>query len=128
MEHSVGYEVIDRQGLGGALHRHPTSIIDRGVSIDISADVTIGAQAVIAEDVLILTHDHRCPGYPQQDAVQTSSLVIGAHAFIGARAIVLASVRLIGEGAMVGAGSVVTHDVPAHELWAGSPARPIRTL
>ena len=32
----------------------------------------------------------------------------------------------IGEGAIVGAGSIVTKDIPANEVWAGNPARFIR--
>jgi acetyltransferase-like isoleucine patch superfamily enzyme len=43
-------------------------------------------------------------------------------ASIGANATVLCGL-VIGEGAMVGAGSVVTRDVPAGELWVGNPAR-----
>jgi acetyltransferase-like isoleucine patch superfamily enzyme len=54
-------------------------------------------------------------------------IIIGPKAFIGAWTIVLKNVR-IGEGAMVGAGSVVTHDIPPYELWAGVPARRIRAL
>jgi UDP-2-acetamido-3-amino-2,3-dideoxy-glucuronate N-acetyltransferase len=46
---------------------------------------------------------------------------------IGANATILPGI-VIGEGAMVGAGSVVTRDVPAGELWLGNPARVHRKI
>jgi UDP-2-acetamido-3-amino-2,3-dideoxy-glucuronate N-acetyltransferase len=48
--------------------------------------------------------------------------VIERWASIGANATILGGVR-IGAGAMIGAGSVVTRDVPPGELWVGNPAR-----
>lgn len=46
-------------------------------------------------------------------------------AFIGANSIICNSVR-IGKWAIVGAGSVVTKDIPDHEIWGGNPARFIK--
>lgn len=109
------YEVIDRSHGGGKLTLHPSAIVARRVSIDTSDDVTIEAGAQVHEDVLILTHEH--------EPMRRSPLRVGAGARIGARAIILASVHEIGDGAVVGAGAVVTHDVPAGEVWVGNPAR-----
>jgi maltose O-acetyltransferase len=50
--------------------------------------------------------------------------VVEDWAWIGERAIILPG-RHIGKGAIVGAGSVVTHDVPAYEIVGGNPARSI---
>lgn len=47
---------------------------------------------------------------------------IGPRAFIGGHTIILKGVT-IGEGALVGAGSLVARDVPPYEIWAGRPAR-----
>lgn len=122
------YEVIDREHLGGRLRKHARATIARSVSIDVSADVTVCEGAVIAEEVLILTHDHSCPGDKARDVVTATPLIVGVRAFIGARSIVLPKVRRIGTGAMLGAGSVLTRDVPPYELWAGNPACFIRKL
>ncbi|MBD2079355.1 acyltransferase [Leptolyngbya sp. FACHB-17] len=56
-----------------------------------------------------------------------SSIVIGENAWIGARAILLGG-ACIGEGAIVGACSVVSQTVPPYTIVAGNPARIIRTL
>ena len=53
---------------------------------------------------------------------QTESLVIGNDVWIGAGAHILRGVT-IGDGAVVGANSVVTKDIPPYEIWAGVPAR-----
>jgi acetyltransferase-like isoleucine patch superfamily enzyme len=48
--------------------------------------------------------------------------VVHRRASLGSGAIIMCGVE-IGEGAMVGAGAIVTHDVPAHTLVVGCPAR-----
>lgn len=53
--------------------------------------------------------------------------LIKKNASIGAGATILGGVT-IGENAMVGAGSIVTKDIPANELWVGSPAKFIRRI
>ena len=54
-----------------------------------------------------------------------SPVIIEDHVLIGANAVVLEGVR-VGEGAVVAAGSVVTEDVPAGAVVAGSPAKVIK--
>lgn len=53
--------------------------------------------------------------------------IIRKGASIGANATILCGIT-IGENAMIGAGSVVTKDVPSGEVWAGNPARFLRKL
>lgn len=60
--------------------------------------------------------------FPFQHTHQTT---IENDVWIGIGSTVLTGVT-IHNGAVVGAGSVVTHDVPAYEIWAGNPARKIR--
>jgi len=62
-----------------------------------------------------------------QGNISTKPIEIGPRAFIGGHTIVLKGVS-IGEGALVGAGSVVSKDIPAYQIWAGRPARFIREL
>ena len=66
-------------------------------------------------------------GRKDWSSVERSHVQIGDRAWIGFNVIVLKGVR-IGEGAVVGAGSVVTRDVPPHTVVGGNPARVIREL
>jgi len=70
----------------------------------------------------IMTH-----GHPESIDLDEQPVIIGNDVWIGAAAIILKGVK-IGDGAIVGAGSVVTCDVPAWTLVAGNPARVIREL
>jgi acetyltransferase-like isoleucine patch superfamily enzyme len=59
--------------------------------------------------------------------VPTGEIAIGPNAFIGGHVKILKGVR-VGEGSVVGAGSVVTKSIPPYEVWAGVPAKFIRKL
>ncbi|MDB6030420.1 MAG: putative acetyltransferase protein [Verrucomicrobiales bacterium] len=65
--------------------------------------------------------------YKNWTNVKSSKIVVKDKAWIGFNTIILKGVT-IGEGAVVGAGSVVTKDVPAYSLAAGNPARAVRRL
>ena len=57
--------------------------------------------------------------------IDKKSVTIGSDVWIGARSIILGGVK-IGDGAIVGAGSIVTKDVPAYAITVGTPAKVIR--
>ena len=59
--------------------------------------------------------------------MQAKPIIIEDDVFIGARCLVLKGVT-IGRGAMVGAGSVVTKNIPPCEIWAGNPAKYIKSI
>ena len=84
---------------------------------------------MLASEVAVVGGDHvwTAPGVPTQFAgrARQNRTVIGADVWLGHGAIVMRGVT-IGDAAIVGAGAVVTKDVPAFEVWAGVPARPIR--
>ncbi|MBO9616383.1 MAG: CatB-related O-acetyltransferase [Dyadobacter sp.] len=66
-------------------------------------------------------------GYVEQERISRNALVIGDDVWIGANAIILPNVGSIGTGAVIGAGAVVTKDVPAFAIVAGNPATFIRS-
>lgn len=85
--------------------------------------IEIEAHAVVAQEAYLCTgsHDFDQPGLP----LTTAKIHIGRGAFVGARAFVLPGVS-IGEGAIIGACSVVTADVAPFTINAGTPCRLLR--
>ncbi len=86
---------------------------------------------MMAEDVLFLggTHNHDRIDIPmglQGGNGSKIPLLIAGDVWIGARAIVLPNCRRIGHGAIIGAGAVVTKDVPDYAIVGGNPAKVIR--
>ena len=81
--------------------------------------VTIEDDAFIGPNVTF-TNDRYPPSDDFPRTIARTRVCRGAS--IGANATIIGGV-VIGEGAMIGAGSVVTRDVPAGELWLGNPAR-----
>ena len=61
----------------------------------------------------------------KQGSTEERPVVIGNDVWIGGRVIILPGVK-IGDGAIVGAGSVVTRDVSEYDIVAGNPARVIK--
>lgn len=103
--------------------------------VEIGNDVLIGEGCYISDndghstDLEIRKRDvaNRRNGFKVWDGIATAPVVIGDNAWIAPRSIILKGVT-IGRGAVIGAGSVVTKDVPPMTLAAGNPARIIRTL
>jgi acetyltransferase-like isoleucine patch superfamily enzyme len=92
--------------------------------------VTIEDEVFIGHGVMFINDKYpratTDSGSPQTEADWVCTpTVVQRCASIGSNVTVLCGVT-IGEGAMVGAGSVVTHDVPPGIVVAGNPARPIR--
>jgi maltose O-acetyltransferase len=99
----------------------------KNVFIDFSGGVKIGNEVTISPEALICTHNHIALSRElrSKQNIRYSSLEIGADSWIGSRAIILPNVRKIGQGAIIGAGSVVTQDVDDWEIVIGNPAKKI---
>jgi acetyltransferase-like isoleucine patch superfamily enzyme len=90
--------------------------------------VTIGEDVWLCRNVTILAHFNPSEYQrPWLGDLICRPVVIERGAFIGVHAVILPGVR-VGEGAAVGAGAVVTRDVPPRTIVAGNPARVVRTL
>lgn len=104
---------------GAKIGKHVAFGFETTLDILYPQRITIEDDVVIGYDSVILCH-----GY-LRDSYQLGDVVIRTGAALGARCMVLPGVT-IGEGAIVGAMSLVNRDVPAGEFWAGVPARRIR--
>ncbi len=93
-----------------------------------SGKITIGNNVFIAPNVCIITEEHAMDVEQRIQGLEyTHPVTIGDNVWICAGALVLPGVT-IGEGSVIGAGSVVTKDIPAHCLAVGNPCKVIRKL
>jgi maltose O-acetyltransferase len=116
IEHGVdfgsgsGIEIGDYSGLG----------VDSRIGL-----VKIGKDVMMGPEVMIISANHMYSDLKRPMRVQgwvSEAVIIEDDVWIGARAIILRG-RRIGRGSIIGAGSVVTADVPQYAVVGGNPAR-----
>lgn len=126
----VEYDVnISRQHyLDGTIKIGNNVLIAKHAFIDYSGKVEIGDNVQITNGVIIETHHHHFHSdyRESRDLITPTSLVIDDGAVIGSRAIIMPTVGRIGKYARVGAGAVVTKDVPDYAVVVGVPAKIVR--
>jgi maltose O-acetyltransferase len=104
------------------------TLITGGLHVDLGAQVRIGNWVRVGHDVSLLTVNHAVgPSHFRAGTSFFGEIVIEDGVWLASRCIVLPNV-VVGAGAIVAAGSVVTRNVPPHTLVAGVPARPVRDL
>jgi maltose O-acetyltransferase len=104
------------------------TFVNFGTIILDCAPVTIGDDVQIAPGVQLLTATHPVAAAARQEGWESAAPIdIGDGAWLGGGVIVCPGVS-IGAEAVVGAGSVVTRDVPAGQLAVGNPCRVVRAL
>lgn len=126
-------EIVNRQG-----HARAQLIIGNNVTIEQDAHIVAADRIVIEDEVCFAPRctliDTPHPVGLPADGNRTKFLADGSfgihierRVFLGANVVVLDNVR-IGENSIVGAGSVVTRDIPANSIAIGAPARVIKTI
>ena len=104
----------DNVGISGA-------VVSSMLSITIGNNVLIGSGALITDNDAHPIH----PDFRRDDSkIMAAPILIEDNAFIGARSIILKGVT-IGKGSIIGAGAVVTRNVPEYSIVAGNPAKVI---
>lgn len=94
-------------------------------ALDVAA-ITIGDNCQIGPNVQLLTPTHPVDPAPRRAGLEAAQpIVIGNNVWLGGGVIVCPGVS-VGDNSVIGAGSVVTRDIPANCVAVGSPARIIR--
>jgi maltose O-acetyltransferase len=103
-------------------------LINHGCSIGATKLVRIGERSNIgSQSILIDNAFHELDPERRNEQPESAPVILEANVWLAARVIVLPGVT-IGQNSVVGAGSVVTRDIPPDVLAAGIPAKVIRSL
>ena len=115
----------------------PNAVIEIGDHTGISGgtiaawkSIKIGSHVLIGSGAMIIDSDSHSLDWEERrngNDSQFRPIVIEDDVFIGARAIILKGVT-IGRGAIIGAGAVVTSDIPAWSVAVGNPAKVVKSL
>lgn len=127
LEHDIYLNAAGPYSDGVSIRLGAGCFVGKGCEFNISHHLTVGENTLIAAGSRFIDHNHGiAAGAPIKGQPETSApIMVGPDVWIGANSLILQGVS-IGEGAVVAAGSVVTHSVPAFTVVAGCPARPMR--
>ncbi|MFF1831540.1 sugar O-acetyltransferase [Paenarthrobacter sp. NPDC058040] len=128
--------------VGDEVHVRAPIFVDYGSNISIGdgtfinynltaldvAPIRIGRNCQIGPNVQLLTPTHPVEAGPRRDKLEAAKpITIGDNVWLGGGVIVLPGVS-IGDDSVIGAGSVVTKDIPAGVVAMGAPARPVKAV
>jgi acetyltransferase-like isoleucine patch superfamily enzyme len=125
----VGHQTILKGYYKNELRIGDESWIGQQCFMHAAGGITVGARVGVGPGVKILTSQHAEAGRGIPvlfSPIETAPVVVEDDADVGVGAILLPGVT-VGRGAVVGAGAVVTSDVPAYAVVAGVPARMLRS-
>ena len=126
---STAIEPTFRCDYGFNIHTHGFTLINYNCTILDTSPVHIGANAFIAPGVCLACSGHAIDSKQRtKDAICTSKpITLEDDVWIGANTVVCGGVT-IGRGSVIGAGSVVTKDIPENVIAVGNPCRVIRKI
>jgi maltose O-acetyltransferase len=104
------------------------TFVNRGCVFDGLAQIRIGERCALGMGVMLVTSTHPIAAHERRAGdVEGQPVTIGDGCWIGARATILPGVT-VGNGAVIAAGAVVVSDCEPDTVYAGVPARPVRSL
>jgi maltose O-acetyltransferase len=103
-------------------------VVNHSAYFDSKDQITIGPRVAVAMGVMLFTSNHEMGDELKRwGEYKTAPIDVGAGVWLGARVLVMPGVT-IGDGCIVGAGSVVTKDLEPNAIYAGVPAKKLRDL
>jgi len=111
-------------GDGHCLVMRDHANIGKGTCLTGDGTVTIGRHVMMGFECMLITETPDCTDDGSGGAV-AKDILIDDHVWLGHRVIILPGVR-VGKHAIVGAGSIVTEDVPDYAIAAGAPAKVLK--
>ncbi|HET6293321.1 MAG TPA: sugar O-acetyltransferase [Kribbella sp.] len=101
--------------------------INQGCRLNDIGGIGIGDEVMIGPDVSLITSGHPVDPRTRRAGITAAPIRIGRNVWIGARAMILQGVT-VGEDSVIGAGAIVTSDIPPSTLAVGVPAKVVRHL
>lgn len=101
--------------------------INQGCRLNDIGGIEIGDEVMIGPDVSLITSGHPVDPRTRRSGITAAPIRIGRNVWIGARAMILQGVT-VGEDSVIGAGAIVTSDIPPSTLAVGVPAKVVRDL
>lgn len=123
------HELIFKDNKSVYIHNIPSSVTFNTRS----GKIVIGKNTIFGEDVMVLTgkHNYMSDISKEEDLhlvpEDGRQIIIGDNCYVGSGAIIIGPVS-IGDYAVIGAGSVVTKDIPPRTMYGGVPAKKIKNL
>jgi maltose O-acetyltransferase len=104
------------------------TFVNRGCVFDGMSQIRIGERCALGMEVMLVTSTHPIGSHERRAGdVESLPLIVGDGCWIGARATILPGVT-VGAGAVIAAGAVVVSDCDPDTVYAGVPARAVRSL
>lgn len=113
---------------GKTVHIGKGTYINSGLTLIDDYEIYIGENCLLATNVTICTTGHPVhPGLRPHGEMYSFPVKIGNNVWIGSNVVILPGVT-IGDNTVIGAGSIVTKDVPANVIAVGNPCRVMREI
>jgi len=127
----IGHGVRIKAGFDGTIIIGKNVLIDDYTFISAHKSIRVGDNSMISAQCYLVDFCHKMPLSDKKSRSYSGMYVsdairIGSNVWIGTHAVILPGVT-VGDRAVIGAGSVVTKDVPADSVAVGNPAKIIRT-